>query len=391
MGKQQLLKAHNRATILNTIRQQGAVSRAEVARVTGLSVGAVTGLTNELIQDGLIYEKQEGDSRGGRPPILLALQPAGAYVVGAKLTEDHITLALTNLDADVIARATVDLSEHEPEAVAERVVEGIDQVLAHSHIQHSGLLGVGIGMAGIVDAEMGICRDSPILGWKNIPFAHLIERRTNFPVYLDNDVNTLTLVEKLYGAGVTAQHFLTVTIGRGVGLGIVMNGQLYRGMGGAGEFGHTVMDVHGHLCACGKRGCLETFVADPWLLKRAAERSIVFSSIEDFMSAAQTGNSVVCDILQGAGQALGRGVAMLVNIFNPQLVIFSGEGVRAGELLLGPMRQALYANSMPALSETVKLHTEPLGDDAWARGAASLVLQELFRTAQPDLERIGSR
>ena len=109
------------------------------------------------------------------------------------------------------------------------------------------------------------------------------------------------------------------------------------------------------------------------------------------MSAAQAGNSVVCDILTGAGQALGRGVAMLVNIFNPQLVIFSGEGVRAGELLLGPMREALYANAMPALSETVKLHTEPLGDDAWARGAASLVLQELFRTAQPDLERIGSR
>src|SRR5260221_2971331 len=210
MGKQQLLKAHNRTTILNTIRQQGAVSRAEVAR--------------------------------------------------------------------------------------------------------------GIGMAGIVDAEMGICRDSPILGWKNIPFAYLIERRTNFPVYIDNDVNTLTLVEKLYGAGVAAEHFLTVTLGRGVGLGIGMNGQLYRGMGGAGEFGHMVMDVHGHPCACGKRGCLETFVADPWLLKRAAERSMVFSSIEDFMSAAQAGNSVVCDILTGAGQALGRGVAMLVNIFNPQLV-----------------------------------------------------------------------
>ena len=389
MRKQQLLKAHNRVAILNIIRQHGAISRADVARLTGLSVGSVTGLTRELIENGLIYEKQEGDSRGGRPPILLALQPHGAHVVGLKLTEDHITFALTNLDADVIDRVTISCPEPYPEAVAEQVVEGIRRLLKNSRVQQSGILGIGIGMAGILDAENGICRMSPILGWKNVPFADLVEQRTDYPVYIDNDVNTLTLVEKLYGVGSGVDHFLTITVGRGIGLGIVVNGQLYRGMGGAGEFGHTVIDPEGYVCDCGKRGCLETFVGDPWLLRHAAERDRHFSSIDGFLYAARSGDKVVLDILERAGKALGQGIAMLVNVLNPQLLIFSGEGMRFGDLLLAPMRESLFANAMGDLVDGLRLHVEPLGDDAWARGAASLVLQELFRTSHPDLQLDG--
>ncbi len=386
MHKQKLLKVQNRALVLNSIRQHGSISRVDVSRRTGLSVGAVTALTRELVDSGLIYEKQEGDSRGGRPPILLALQPEGAYDVGAKLTEDHITFALTNLDADVIGRLTLENPSVEPEAVAQRMADGIHRLVAESRIQRSRLLGVGIGMAGIVDAETGICHTSPILGWANVPFADMVEQRTILPVYLDNDVNTLTLVEKLYGAGVGSNHFLTITVGRGIGLGIVVNGQLYRGMGGAGEFGHTVIDPHGYTCDCGKRGCLETFVGDPWLLRRAAEQARHFNTIDDLFHAAQAGDTVIVDLVRQAGATLGYGIAMLVNVLNPQLLIFSGEGMRYGEMLLEPMRQGLYANAMSTLSDGLKMHIEPLGDDAWARGAASLVLQELFRTSARELD-----
>ncbi len=390
MHKQKLLKFQNRALVLNSIRQHGAISRIDVARRTGLSVGAVTALTRELVENGLIYEKQEGDSRGGRPPILLALQPEGAYVVGAKLTEDHITFALTNLDADVIGRLTLENTDVDPNAVAQRVADGIHRLVADSHILRNRLLGVGIGMAGIVDAETGVCLASPILGWENVPLADLVEQRTILPVYLDNDVNTLTLVEKLYGEGAGCNHFLTITVGRGIGLGIVVNGQLYRGMGGAGEFGHTVIDPQGYVCDCGKRGCLETFVGDPWLLRRAAEHSLHFNTIEQLFQAAQNGQQEMIDLIHQAGTTLGYGIGILVNILNPQLLIFSGEGMRYGEMLLQPMREALYANSMATLSAGLKLHTEPLGDDAWARGAASLVLQELFRTSQRELDTVTS-
>jgi predicted NBD/HSP70 family sugar kinase len=389
MGKQQFLKAHNRATLLNAVRKQGAISRADLSRQTGLSVGAVTGLTSELIQDGLIYEKQEGDSRGGRPPILLALQPKGAYVVGSKLTEDHITLALTNLDADVVDRLTISSERSEPQWVAKRIGEGIKQLLHRSDIPHKRLIGVGIGMAGVMDAAHGVCRSSPILGWQNVAFAEMVEQLTSFPVYIDNDVNTLTLVEMLYGRGVGLEHFLTVTIGRGVGLGIVANGQLYRGMGGAGEFGHTVIDPNGARCDCGKRGCLETFVGDPWLLRLAAEEGLPLASPDALVVAAQDGSLTSRDILRRAGQMLGRAVALLVNILNPQLILLSGEGIRYGDWLIGPMRETLQANIMPVLGEGLALHIEPLGDDAWARGAASLVLQEIFRTSESALALAG--
>ena len=388
MHKQKLLKVQNRALVLNGIRQHGSISRMDLARRTGLSVGAVTALTRELLDSGLIYEKQEGDSRGGRPPILLALQPEGAYVVGAKLTEDHITFALMNLDADVIGRLTLENPSVDPEAVAQCVADGIHRLVADSRIQRNRLLGVGIGMAGIFDAETGVCLASPILGWENVPFADLVEKRTILPVYLDNDVNTLTLVEKLYGAGVGSDHFLTITVGRGIGLGIVVNGQLYRGMGGAGEFGHTVIDPHGFVCDCGKRGCLETFVGDPWLLRRAAENGQHFHTIDALSKAAKEGNQAMIDLIRQAGTTLGYGISMLVNVLNPELLIFSGEGMRYGEMLLQPMRDALYANAMTTLSHNLKLHIEPLGDDAWARGAASLVLQELFRTSQRELDTL---
>ena len=394
MGKQQLLKAHNRVVILNTIRQFGPISRADVARRTGLAVGTVTGLTGELIKNGLIYEKQEGASSGGRPPILLALQPDGVYVVGLKLTEDHITMALTNLDADVVDRTTIRLTQTDISAVADCAAAGITGLLQNADIPTGRLIGVGIGLAGIVDTERGVCRSSPILGWKNVPFASLVEQRTNFPVYLDNDVNTLTLVEKLYGIGRGKDHFLIITVGRGVGLGIVANGQIYRGLGGAGEFAHIVIDASGYVCDCGQRGCLQTFVGDPWLLRRAAERLLNVASIDEFSAAAHAGNPIALDILNSAAETLGSGVAMLANVLNPQLLIFSGEGMRYGELLLAPLRTALFARILPGLEEGLELHVEPLGDDAWARGAASLVLHELFRTSQPglaDLERARAR
>jgi predicted NBD/HSP70 family sugar kinase len=245
-------------------------------------------------------------------------------------------------------------------------------------------------MAGIMDAEKGICLSSPILGWQNVHFAEMVEHLTNFPVYIDNDVNTLTLVEMLYGRGVGIEHFLTITTGRGVGLGIVANGHLYRGMGGAGEFGHIVIDPQGYICDCGRRGCLETFVGDPWLLRRAGEQNLSVSTIEEFTKLAQAGNAIARTILHHAGEALGRGIAMLVNVLNPQLIIFSGEGMRYGDLLLQPMYAAMYTNIMSRLENGLSLHVEPLNDDAWARGAASLVLQQLFRISESELDRVES-
>jgi predicted NBD/HSP70 family sugar kinase len=379
MARRQLLKAINRVAILNVIRSHGAIARTDIAQLTGLSPAAVTGLTAELIEDGLVVAKQEGASRGGRRPILLALDSQGAYVVGIKLAEENATLALTDLNAEIVTKRTVMLTDRTPQAVSHLLATSVEGLLEAAHINRNRLLGVGVGLAGVIDSQAGLCRVSPHNGWREVPFARLLEDELDCIVHLDNNVNTLTRVEQLYGLGQHVRDFLIITIGRGIGMGIVANGQVYRGArGGGGEFGHMVVDPDGFVCGCGNRGCLETFVAEPWLLYRARLRGLDVLTPEELVAAAQVGNGAARDVLAEGGRVLGCAIASVVNLLNPALILISGEGLRVGDFLLVPMREAAQKHMFGQLAEDVVIRVEPLSDDTWARGAASLVLGRLF-------------
>lgn len=387
LGNRDLIRAINRSAILNMVKSHGPIARNDVARRTGLSPATITGITAHLITDGLIFEKTAGDSRGGRRPILLALNPRGGYVVGLKLTETHVVGALADLEATVIAKQTRSLDDRSPEKVIATLANVVSELIAENRIRTKQFLGVGVGVAGIVDAERGVLRQSPFFGWRDLPLREMLQAKVSVPVYIDNDVNTLTLIERWFGIGQGVDDFLTVTVGRGVGLGIVVNGQFYRGArGGAGEFGHTVVDPSGPKCDCGKRGCLETFVSDPALLRMAAEaiaRGEIkepIESVDDLIVLAAKGDTTAIAIFRYAGETFGRGIANLINIFNPERIVFGGEGVRAGDFLFGPMRESIAKHALPTLKDDVKIQIEPWGDDAWARGAASLVLRELFES-----------
>jgi glucokinase-like ROK family protein len=386
-GNRDLIRAINRSHVLNAIKTYGPIGRADIARRTGLSPATVTSISAKLISQDLVLEKSAGDSSGGRPPILLVINPKGAYVVGIKLTETHAICALTDLEALVIAKSSVELSGHDPDAVVNDLAQMVLSILREQKITKKNLLGVGVGLAGIVDAEEGILRQSPIYGWDNVPLRSMLQSKLHIPVYIENDVNTLTLTEKWFGHGQGLDNFLTVTVGRGVGLGIVVNGQFYRGQtGGAGEFGHTAIDPQGPVCACGKRGCLEAYVGDPGLI-RAAQEAVArgklpgpIESLDDLLSLAQQGNNAAIRIFEEAGRILGLGVANLINLFNPKKIIISGEGTREGYFLFAPMKESIQQNTMPGLFDPDTVVIAPWGDDAWARGAAGLVLREVFES-----------
>ena len=387
LGNRDLMRALNRSTVLNIIKTHGPIGRAEVARRSGLSPATVTGITADLISEDLVFEKEAGDSSGGRRPILLAINPTGGCVVGIKLTETQLIGALTDLEASVISTHARPLSTRSIDKSIDQLAQVVHNLVHASGFPKNKLLGVGIGLAGTVDAENGVLRQSPYLGWRDLPIRQLLRAKVRVPVYVDNDVNTLTLAEKWFGAGQGLDHFLTVTVGRGVGLGIVVNGQFYRGAGGgAGEFGHTVIDPEGPTCACGKRGCLEAFVSDPGLIfmatqaARRGDLSETPHSVADLVRLADAGNPVARSIFARAGEILGRGLANLINVFDPQRIIVGGEGVRSGEWLFGPMRAAIALHVLPSLASDAEIRVEPWGDDAWARGAASLVLRELFES-----------
>jgi N-acetylglucosamine repressor len=390
IGNRNLIRAINRSSVLNTIKTLGPVSRTEIAKHSGLSAATITAISAELLESGLIFEKEAGDSSGGRKPILLALNPRGGFVIGAKLTEDHISVALTDLEATVLASQTIPLADISQQAILDALCQVVNDILAANKVDRRRFYGVGVGLAGIVDPGRGLLRQSPIFGWDQVPVADLLCSSLEAPVYIDNDVNTLTLTELWFGRGQGIDNFLTVTIGRGVGLGIVLGGKLYTGArGGAGELGHTVIDPAGPLCACTKRGCLETYVSDPALLRQAQEAGLDVSTIEMLIGKAEAGNPLARAILAQAGELLGRAIANLVNLLVPQLIILSGEGVRVGEWMFGPMRCSLQEQVMPPLRRDVDLQIDVWDEYAWARGAAGLVLRHLFESPV-DKERLAA-
>ncbi len=387
IGNKALIRAINRSAVLNAIKTYDLIGRAEIARKTGLSPATVTSIIAELVKDKLIVEKSTGDSSGGRRPVLMALNPHGGYVVGIKLTETRAISVLTDLEAKIIAKGVDGLSGHTPERVVKDLSRVVASLLTKGDIRKNQLLGVGVGVAGIVDAAHGILRQSPIYKWENVPLKEMLQKKVNVPVYIDNDVNTLTLGEKMFGSGRQVDDFLTITIGRGVGMGIVANGHFYRGAsGGAGELGHIVVDPEGPVCDCGKRGCLEAYVGDPGLLREAAlawekgDLTARAKNVEALARLAAGGDEGARRIYARAGRMLGRVVANLINIFNPSLVIISGEGTRAGDWIFGPMREAIAEAAMPALGGDAEIKIDLWGDDTWAHGAASLVLREQFKS-----------
>ncbi len=388
----ELLRKINRCKVLNTIRLKEMISRAQIAKENGLSQAAVTGITTKLIDEKLIFEKQTGESSAsGRKPILLALNPDAPPVIGVKLANETITVAITNIKTEVIKSTQVSIPAKVRTAsqVADLISETTQDCLKTAGIRLKSTAGLGIGMAGIIDTQKGMCLFSPFFGWQDVCFRDLLEQRLNIPVYIDNDVKTLTMVEKWFGSGKGVDNFLLITIGIGVGMSMVINGEIFRGARGyGGEFGHITIDPNGQLCECGKKGCLETFIADQYLLTQAIEaleetgnytkQRLKDLDIEAVTQLAIDGDERVVQIFETAGDNLGRGIATLINILEPERIIISGEGVRAKDLLLETITKVIQKYTFNHIGENIEIIAEECSEVDWARGAASLALQEIF-------------
>jgi predicted NBD/HSP70 family sugar kinase len=370
----------NRAAILQVIASEGPISRRDIARRLALSPATVTAVTRQLLLRDLIAVVERAPSRGGRPALLLGLVPAAAQAVGVKIAVDHVVGVRVNLDADVLEAFEHPFDAHTGDAVP-RLID-----ILRPHVERPGdgglLLGVGLGVPGIAGGGSGRVT-SPLLGWDDVPIAEALENELGLPVLIDNDVNTLAIDERLYGRGRDVDHFLTITIGRGVGLGIVAGGDVYRGAGGAaGEFGHVTAEEGGAPCECGKRGCLEALVADPALVRQARERSLLGADegIERLRELAAGGHAGARELYARAGAVLGRAVGDLVNVLSPELVLVSGEGTQAWPHLAPTFDEAFERALFTPLRKPA-VEIDPWDDAKWATGAAALVLRATFAPA----------
>ncbi|MBV9789016.1 MAG: ROK family transcriptional regulator [Chloroflexi bacterium] len=394
-----LMKQANQSLVLQLIQSRGPISRKDVATISGLSPASVTGITGELIERGLVHEvgEAEGDGRAGRRAVLLRLNPHAGFVVGVKLATQSVDCVLTDLDANVLRAASTPLPDHgaaaqtayAPATMIQVTIAAIEQLLSATQIARGRLLGIGIGVNGIVDSAKGISHFAPHYGWRNVPLADPIAAHFGIPVYLENDARTLTIAEQWFGAARGVEHFAAIAVGYGIGAGVVTNGQIYRGaLGGAGEFGHMVIQPDGPPCSCGRRGCIESLAAAPAMMRQIeaalaeGEPSVLAQierlSLRDVAAAADSGDDLAQRVLSTAGRWLGVGVASVVNILNPQLLIITGEAVQCGRWYFEPMETTLRAMAFDGLADTLTIHIEPAGNDMWARGAACVVLNALF-------------
>lgn len=375
-GDQQTSRALNRRLILNMIRADGPMSRAEMAMRSGLSPAAVTFVVSELLNENILVEGEASLGAPGRRPIPIKINYAGRLVVGLKLMVGAIDCVLTDLATTPLVSRQVTVRDPSPQSTVEACATAVSKLLADRKAPAGAQLsGIGIAVPGVID--QGVCRLSHRFNWVDVPIAAMLAERVHVPVWVDDDTNAFALAQQLFGLG---RHHRTVgalAIGAGISCAVVIDGAVHHGASGAaGKLGHSIYDPDGPPCECGRRGCLQAFFSEPALVKRWREAKGMSVDVtrHDMLKAAQAGEDMAVSLLREAGEGIGRFLGGFCNIIDPEVIVAGGEAVTFGDYLFEPMRGALKRHAMwmpPPI-------TPDWTDDSWARGAAALATQRLF-------------
>lgn len=363
----------HRAAVLALAGTHGSLSRTEIAHRLGLSPATVTQVTKQLIAHGLLVETASAPSRGGRPARLLGLAGGARYALGVKVAPDHLAFAQVALDGSVRGLTVCGFDPRSSDALgylADTLAGAIGA------LDRDALLGVGIGIpGGVRDPAEGVV-NADVLGWRGLPLGRRLRSALGLPVLVDNDVHALAVGERLYGRGRVHRDLLIVTVGIGIGAAIIANGAVYRGAHGhAGEFGHVPVLADGPRCACGNRGCLEAIVGDRALVAQARRDGVVGAGagIAELRAAADRDDPGARVVFHRAGEILGRAVAGLVNVVDPETVAIFGEGLTAWRHWRPGFEPALRAH-LPAIRNHIPVEVDSWDDETWTQGAAALVL-----------------
>lgn len=382
-----------RRQVFSAIRKAERVARVDLARETGISPATVTAITAELLREGLIEETgaaERSDLRRGRPRVDLKVRGAAHVVAGMKLSHLAIVTALIDFEGAMIAEHTfpLDQSRHSAADLTDLIERALDEALESAGLGRGQLSGVGLGLSGVVDAIGGLVHWSPSLAERNIMLRDMLSARFDMPIFIDNDANLVAMAEQYFGHGRGVKDFIVVTIESGVGMGIVINNEVYRGARGCGaEFGHTKVQLDGALCRCGQRGCLEAYVADYALLREAAttpdfaDMATSGAKLQALVDAARGGDSTAGMILDRAGRMFAMGLANVMNVFDPQLIILSGEQMQFDYLhddqVLDNIRRSIIQIDLPP--PQIIIHK--WGDLMWAKGAAAYAIDGVAEIA----------
>ncbi|MEW6226980.1 MAG: ROK family transcriptional regulator [Bacillota bacterium] len=396
----QLLKRINTLAVLQVLRQESPISRAAIARITGLTPATVSNVVSILMGAGMVREVGLGESNGGRPPVLLQFEPGAFYLAGVDLGCSKMIAVVTDLEGKAVSRVKLDLDVNVgKEGIISRMFEAAREALLEAGPAREKVAGIGLSVPGLTDVVNGVSVFAPnIPSWHDVPIADLFCKEFGLPSWIENDARAMALGEARFGAGRGRENLLCVNVGRGVGAGLILNGELYRGeRGGAGEIGHTTVDPNGPVCPCGNNGCLEVLAAGPAIAAAAIRavatgtstkiRELAGGRVESITAevvsaAAQEGDVLAERLIVEAGRYLGIGIASAVNLFSPETVVIGGGVSRAGELLFEEVRRTVKKRAFTTMVNLPDIVPSALGEDASSIGAAALVLETMLETGE---------
>ncbi|MFF4394796.1 ROK family protein [Streptomyces sp. NPDC001480] len=367
--------------VFTTLLSHGPLTRLEAARRAGLSAAAVTKAVRPLLEARYLVEDADQEARPapGRPANLVRVDGERALFIGVKVTGDEAIGVLTDLCCRIRLARRVPLADRETRAVLSSVADLTHELRAGADGLGLPVLGLGVAVSGDVDRAEGVVRYSPFLEWRDVPLAELTSLACGLPVIVDNDVRALTVAEQWFGAGVGLSDFAVVTVGAGIGCGLVVHGQVVAGAHGvAGEIGHVAVDPAGPPCHCGNRGCVEAIASETAIVARVREvtgRQVTCGA--DAVALAHQDVAGVREVYATAGEAIGRGIATVANLLGPERVIISGEGLAAYDLFAEHIRDAFTAAAFGSAAQC-DVQIRPLPFEEWARGAAATAIQSFI-------------
>jgi N-acetylglucosamine repressor len=375
-GTFQWMKSVNKSIILNKIRTDAPISRAQIAKETKLTPPTVSSNVKELIEQGIVKESELGESQGGRKPTMLLIDNSAFSIVGVDIGPDMIECVMADLSGKISNRSSSKLSTPITDSQFLTILkECIHTCIGSPPTSNEKIIGIGVAMHGVVEVETGTSLVAPILGLKNIPIKEELEKEFDLDVKVENDARAIALGESWFGDHGPLESMLVVNIGRGVGAGLVMNGNLYHGSDDiAGEVGHMTIDLHGDVCECGNRGCLQTFITGPAIARRAQHEL----SGEQMYKLAVSGDENIASVFKETGEIIGVGLTNLIHIINPEKIVLSGGVTKSKKLILPEIRKTIEERALTPKAKQTAVSISKLGDDATLKGAVALLLADLF-------------
>jgi predicted NBD/HSP70 family sugar kinase len=388
-GSLEGLRRRNKLRVIEALSRQGTASRSELARLTGLSRTTITSLVTDLQRRGLVVEQESGDAGPepagrGRPPTLLRLDPSAGTAVGVYFGHDHVSVAAADLSSTVLAERRLELDvDHSATVALDAATTLVDVVLRKTGLGRGDVVGVGMGLSGPVDLDGTVGSTAILPDWVGLYAGTELSRRLDVPVVVDNDANLGALAEVSRGAGRGLTDVIYVMVSSGIGSGLILGGRLHRGATGfAGELGHVFVVEKGAVCRCGSRGCLETVASTDALLDLLRPAHGPDLTVGGMLELVAAGDRAATRVVYDSGRAVGRVLAGIAGVLDPQAIIVGGELSAAGEPLLSGIRDAIDRYAMPGSARNVEVRPGMLGDRAEVLGALALVIG--------DPERLGA-